>query len=322
MGLTLVHVSCASDSSDTPFTPSDPLGDTLIVLPDTQFYTCAFADVFEQQTRWIADVRAQRHISLVLHTGDIVDSDLDPQWRVALESMSELAGEVPYLVTTGNHDLRAGRASLIQSYFPTSLLFSFDFESDTYEGGRIDNTYAIVRLAGREWLVLGLEFGPRNRVVEWADHILSAHPELPAIVFTHAYLFSDGQRYDRAYAPLQPFHPDLYQLTPEQGINDGQDLWTKLVSKHDNVRLVLSGHVIPDGTAHSSVTRASGSVVHQVLANYQLCDACPCAQVEGGGGFLRILTFSADAIRIETYSPYSQEWLRDPDNEFVLSPLL
>jgi 3',5'-cyclic AMP phosphodiesterase CpdA len=321
----LAWLGCGGDSDAAPPAPLEPARDAsaLIVLPDTQFYACAYPDIFEAQTRWIARVRTERHIAMVLHTGDIVDSDIDLQWQVAHQSLSLLSGIVPYLVTTGNHDLTPPqRTSHIGQYIQTASLDAFDLETAAYEPSRVDNSYAVVPIGGREWLVVGLEFGPRDRVVEWASDVLEAHAELPAIVFTHAYLYSDGQRYDRLRMPPQPYHPDGYGQTPDEGINDGEDLWQKLIAPHENVRLVLSGHVIPIGTAHASVQRPSGSVVHQVLANYQLCDACPCAQVEGGGGYLRLLEFSSDAIHVQTYSPHYQRWLMDPENDFVLTPAL
>jgi hypothetical protein len=151
--------------------------------------------------------------------------------------------------------------------------------------------------------------------------VLREHAELPAVLFTHAYLDGDGRRYDRAFSPRQKYHPDDYGMTPDQGVNDGQDIWTKLVEPHENVRLTLSGHAIPDGTAHVTAERRSGTRVHQVLANYQQCDRCPCAQVEGGGGYLRLLRFDRAGTRIQvsTYSPHFDRSLSDAENQFELT---
>lgn len=290
----------------------------LVVLPDTQFYACAYREIFEQQTQWVAAQQAALEIGAVLHTGDIVDSDIAAQWQIAADSFKLLMPDVPFLVTTGNHDLSPGRHTLFPRYFGSAELARFPNGADCFEPGAVDNSYAVVRLADRDWLLIGLEFGPRDQPVAWAAQVLEQHRDLPAILFTHAYLYSDGTRYDRARMPHQPYHPDDYAQTPEQGINDGEDLWQKLVLPHENVRLVLSGHVIPDGLARSTASRPSGSLVHQVLANYQHCDLCPCAEVEGGGGYLRLLQFEPNAIRVSTYSPHYDRWLRDADNEFEL----
>jgi hypothetical protein len=313
--------ACSADGGMPPPSVPPPEGAwTVAVLPDTQYYACGYPEIFERQAQWIAAHRKERGIGLVLHTGDVVDMNLPEQWQVARRSMQHLRGVVPYLIAPGNHDLVSGRASLFPNYFEPGELSAYDWEAGSYEPERLDNSFAVIEIAGRSWLFLGLEFGPRDAVVQWAAEVLTAHSDLPAVLFTHAYLYSDGLRYDRTREPSQAYHPDAYLFTPEQGINDGEDLWRKLVVPHANVRLVLSGHVIPIGTVRASPLRPSGSRVHEVLANYQTCGVCPCAEVMGGGGYLRLLEFEPEAtrIRVSTYSPYLDAWLRDDENEFVL----
>jgi hypothetical protein len=292
---------------------------TLVVLPDTQFYACAYPIIFQEQVDYILANIASKRIAAVVHTGDIVDQDVPQQWQVAADNLLRLNGEVPYLLTAGNHDLSAGRASLIGSYFGDAVAAQSGVV--TRDAGRPDNSFTVVELAGRAWLVLGLEFGPRDAVLQWASEVLDAHADLPVIVFTHAYLYSDGRRYDRAIQPLQPYHPDGYGFTPEQGIADGEDLWRELIEPHENVQLVMCGHVIPDGTARATATRPSGTHVHQLLANYQLCDTCPCVASEGGGGYLRLLRFEdgGRVVHVSTYSPHRDASLTDAENEFDLT---
>src|SRR5512147_1592342 len=52
---------------------------SFVVLPDTQFYSSAWPDIFRAQTQWVVDNRAAENIAFVLHTGDIVDYDLAEQ---------------------------------------------------------------------------------------------------------------------------------------------------------------------------------------------------------------------------------------------------
>jgi hypothetical protein len=293
------------------------LDSTVVVLPDTQFYACAYPEIFDAQVSWIADNASTQRIALVLHTGDLVDHDVPAQWDV-IADLHRLDGKVPYMLTPGNHDLDARRASLLANYFaPASFAPAVRFR----ESSRPDNSYAVVHLAGRDWLFVALEFAPRDAVVQWAKEVIASHSDLPTVLFTHAYLYADNQRYDRAVLPQQRYHPDSYAYTPEQGINDGEDLWRKLVLPNENVRLVLSGHVIPDGTARAVTMRPSGSRVHEVLANYQTCDLCPCTKAEGGGGYLRILAFDAneDRVHVSTYSPHTGKWLTDSENTFDLT---
>lgn len=294
---------------------------TLVVLPDTQFYSCYYEDVFLSQTGWIRDHRADQNIRMTIHTGDIVDGDEAMQWQNAAAAMHQLDGLVPYLVAPGNHDLWPDRHTMMNApvYFPLAAFQRWPWFAAAYDAKRSDNMAAVVDLDGRPWIIVGLEWSPRNKVVEWAAQVLEQHADKPAILFTHAYLYADGTRYDH-FRGSQPFTPYGYGYTPDEGINDGEDLWRKLVSTHSNVRLVFSGHVIPDVPARLTSVRPDGTRVHQILANYQRCAACPCAEVKGGGGFLRLVRFDRPGKRVivQTYSPYLGTSKLDEANAFEL----
>ena len=96
--------------------------------------------------------------------------------------------------------------------------------------------------------------------------------------------------------------------------NDGEDIWEKLVRKHKNIFLVLSGHVCGDGTGTLTSQGDHGNIVHQLLADYQ--DATP----NGGNGWLRILRFSPrnDKIHVRTYSPWLNAMSQAADQCFDL----
>lgn len=295
--------------------------DAFVVLPDTQFYACGYPNIFASQVHWLEQQRTDERIALALHTGDIVDQNVAGQWQVAADALHELDGHVPYLLVPGNHDIYVDRSTLLESYFALSDLASAGgVEICARNAGSLSNGYAIARLRGEPWLFVGLEFAPRDATLDWANEVIAEHRDMPVVLFTHAYLYSDDTRYDRAIMPLQPYHPDSYGVTPSEGINDGQDIWERVVEPNENVRLVLSGHVIPDGTARASSRRRSGSVVHEVLTNYQHCDACPCSDFNGGDGYLRIFRLRADGgFAVTSYSPYEDAFLTDPENEFELS---
>jgi hypothetical protein len=307
---------------------------SIVVLPDTQYYSAGYTQIFEAQTKWIVANRAALNIAFVLHEGDIVDSDVGAQWQNASRSLHHLDGQVPYFVTVGNHDIgsnctnRNCRSSLINDFFPVSGFSGTSWFGGTFEPDHIENSYGIVPVDGGPWLVLSLEFGPRDQVLEWAGAVLDAHPDLPALVVTHAYLYNDGSRYDHFARPDQLWSPHGYDLDwLPGGVNDGEEMWQALVSKHDNLKLVLSGHALPvdpnrnpDSAARLTSMRASGSHCHQVLANYQTCSGFPCPETMGGDGFLRIIRFdpATHGMTVRTYSPYLDRWKTDPPNEFVL----
>jgi len=308
-------------------TPPGPF--TIVVLPDTQFYAQAFPEIFKAQTDWILAHREDQRIAFVLHEGDIVNFDFDEQWAVAAQSLHALDGKVPYVLAAGNHDLswKGGRlsrdADLLNHYFPASSLATLPWPTGTFEPGRMESHYQVLEAFGARWLVLALEHGPRDAVVEWADEVLSRHADLPAIVVTHAYLSDIFGRYNRTNK--QPFWP-CHDRMDLGGCNDGEDLWQKLLSRHDNVVFVFSGHVLHPGAGRLTSDHPSGRHTHQMLANYQTCADLPCTNpatgkaTRGGDGFLRLVRIDpvARTATVETYSPYLNEKKTDDAHAFVL----
>jgi hypothetical protein len=303
--------------------PNRVASPAVIVLPDTQYYASRFLSVFAAQTRWVVEQQSARNIAAVVHVGDIVDSANDEsQWQVASTSMRVLDGHVPYVVVPGNHDTDGNRLGLIDHYFAPNTL---PWVSGTMVAGKIENSYALLSIGSKRWLILGLEFGPRDAVLAWADGILKSHASLPAIIVTHAYLYEDGTRYGMTVpgrADPQPnrqrFSPQAFGYTRKEGINDGEQIWDRLIVPNPNVRLVLCGH--DNGVARLSTFRPDGSLVHQVLSDYQwLHQGTP--DYAGGSGYLRILEFDyvKHEIRVQTYSPYLNRYMTDEANQFSLS---
>ena len=331
----------APDAGVTPDAGAIDEDYAFVVLPDTQYYASSWPDIFTAQTQWIAGSRQALNIAFVLHTGDIVDADAPVQWMAASQSLGVLDGVVPYVLTAGNHDYLdfADRMGMINSYFPPSRFSGNSWFGGTFEPGHIENSFSLVPVGAAPgagpWLILALEFGPRDEVLTWAGSILARFPDTPAIIITHAYLYRDGTRYDRAGAAEQQYNPHAYVMIGQasSSINDGAEMWRKLIEPHANVKLVFSGHDVdvagglPPGTASLlTSTRADGTTVHQVLANYQSCVTSPCdtnasgAAVHGGNGFLRIVRVSpaARTLTVSTYSPFVDQHLADPSNQFTL----
>jgi hypothetical protein len=297
---------------------------TVVALPDTQYYAAKYPAVFNAQVTWITAEREARNIAFVVHEGDLVDAENATQWSVASDSMDVLADAgVPYVLSMGNHDYSVGpsgwptgRSTMIDQYFPVSRFSSQWWFFGTFDPAHIENNYAVFTVPGTHtrWLVVSLEFGPRDEVLVWANGVLAQHADLPAIVVTHAYLYEDGTRYDHQRRPAQKWNPHAYPIDVGPGsVNDGEEIWQKLVSANSNVRFVLCGHVLGKGTGRSTSTRADGTVVHEILANYQMLKS-------GGDGFLRIMTFDPQArfVHVSTFSPYIGEWKTDTENDFFL----
>jgi hypothetical protein len=288
---------------------------TLVLLPDSQMYSEVFPEIYEAQTRWIVAQRERRNIAFVLHAGDIVNSDERDQWHAARRSMRILDGQVPYALVPGNHDYPGhrilARRTRLSKYFPVERARAQPGFGGVFEEGRLENSYHLFNAGGRDWIVLALEVFPRDEVVAWAAALLERHSGRSAILLTHIYLGQDDRRIDRRGRHGPEPHPE--HAFPE-GVNDGEDLWRKLVSPHSNVVFVFCGHVTGAGTGLLTSSGERGQVVHQVLANYQM-------RPSGGEGYLRLLEFLPDGetVHMKTYSPWLDEHLTWPEHQYGLS---
>lgn len=291
---------------------------SIIVLPDTQKYTQYYPDHFYAQTHWIREQKEAQDIRLVLHLGDIVQHDIESEWRIAKDALSTLDGLVPYALVPGNHDYQETRGSLtrntqLNTHFKAEDIHQWAGESGLFEEGKIDNNYQLFSTGSLNWIVINLEWAPRDVVLDWANQVTASFPDRLAIVVTHAYLYCDGTRYDHKHRPKQHWGPHRYRTSyRKSNINDGEQIWQKFIRKHGNIVMTLSGHVLAKGVAHLESRGDFGNTVHQVLANYQM-------KQEGGMGFLRILEIDERTmmVRTRTYSPSYDRYLTDANNDFA-----
>jgi hypothetical protein len=310
-------VRIAPKPEPRPFVPGSW---TLAVLPDTQYYSRSHPDVFEAQTRWIAEQVTELNIRYVLHLGDLTHNNTPEQWEVARRAMARLDGVVPYAVVGGNHDYgpdgnSANRDSLFSDYFPVSRYEAWPTFGGVMEPGRIDNSYHLFEAGGQKWIMLALEWAPRDAVVDWADRVLTRHADRLALLLTHAYMYADDTRYhwERYGRARQPASPRSYSVAGmPAGANDGEDLWAKLVSRHPGMRMVINGHTPGDGVARLASIGRHGNVVQQMLVNYQRMPP------KAGNGYLRLYEFWPDGktVQARSYSPVLDRWSTDVQNQF------
>src|SRR5690242_17365771 len=79
---------------------------TVVLLPDTQFYSEKYPETFVAQTMWIRERAQPDNIKFVVCLGDIVqNAHVEDEWVKAHEAARILDGVVPYSSVPGNHDL-------------------------------------------------------------------------------------------------------------------------------------------------------------------------------------------------------------------------
>lgn len=293
-----------------------PRNFTIIVLPDTQYYSEQYPDIYEDQVRWILDEAEARNIVFVVHEGDIVEHyDREAEWQVADRLMGRLDGIVPYAVLPGNHDMSAERDTAIYNrYFPAGRFADQRWYGGNYPEGSNDNSFQLFQAGGYDFgliqvrqlglVVVNLEFCPTGGVVEWASSVFERYPDRLGILVTHAYLGYDGVRH-------------IHQ--PSGGCTDPdrntQYLFEQLIYPNPNLFMVLSGHEYqPErayGEAYVVDSNVAGRPVHQMLADFQ-------RRPNGGDGWLRIIGFNQGLgqVIVRTYSPTVKGYERDDDSEF------
>ena len=310
-------VSTAADFNE-PALPFVPGSWTLVILPDTQTYCSQFPGLFDLQTQWIIDNKEKYNITFVLQTGDITDYNTNLEWQRADRALGRLDSVVPYAIVTGNHDygskdnMAKDRTTRINDYFPPSRFESRPTFGGVETNGRIENNYHLFEASGRKWLIIGLEWGPRDETLQWANQILRKFPQRHAIIITHAYLYSDSTLYDwREKGKEQKWNPHSYGT--KGGVNDGRQIWDKLVRGNANVFMVINGHVLNDGLGFLTSTADNGNQVYQMLVNFQM-------RPLGGESWLRLLEFLPDGetIQVKTYCPLYEKYETGPESQFII----
>ncbi|MEW6203158.1 MAG: glycoside hydrolase family 3 C-terminal domain-containing protein [bacterium] len=292
---------------------------SIVILPDTQVYSEKYPEIFAAQTQWIVEHKDEMNIAFVLHEGDIVNNNTAAEWENARDAMMLLDGVVPYALAVGNHDMGtrgvadSRDTTLFNTYFPLSRYSALPTFGGVFEEDKMDNCYHLFIAGGADWLILALEFGPRDQVLEWANNVMALHRDRRAIILTHAYLYNDntlhGSKTDHHWTPSS------YGITNlPGGANNGVGIWNKLVSQHKNINFVFSGHVLNSGVGRLVSIGNNGNKIYQMLANYQMIK-------NGGNGYLRIVEFDPanSEVRVKTYSPLLNQYFK---RDKILSPHL
>lgn len=295
---------------------------SLVVLPDTQYYSQNYPDIFRQQTQWIVDHAEALNIRFVAHVGDLTNGNTHTEYQVAAEALGTLydAG-IPFAVASGNHDLSGTattRSSHLTEYIPPAM-YDHSEEVGFFRNGETDNSWHLISSGSHRYLLLALEFGPRDDVVEWAKEVIRQHQGAMTILVTHAYLYYDDSRFDwAAKGKAQNWNPHSYPVANlPGGVNDGQELWDALLRDNPDAGMVLSGHTLGDGIGYSIAEGLNGNRVHQMLANYQ--KGTSSGFPYGGAGMVRIIQFTTPRTAwVATYSDYYQALLDDGANDFYI----
>jgi predicted phosphodiesterase len=271
---------------------------TLVVLPDTEGYAGRRPQIFFDMMKWVANQQKVRNVIGLLHVGDITNDNREHEWKNARKAFDFIEGKIPYVLAAGNHDYdhTPGRLTHMNEYFKAADLAKWPTFGDVYEKGKLENHYQFLTIHKQPWIVISLEMGPRDAVIDWANEVLAKHKDRRAIILTHGYLYYNSTRYNHLRGGQRATPYGFYG----EGA-DGEMLWQRLVRKHPKVMMVVCGHLSSAYVGYRKDEGAYGNVVHQMLVDYE--------KMRGGHGFLRLLEFLPDGktVQVRTYSPVTKK---------------
>jgi 3',5'-cyclic AMP phosphodiesterase CpdA len=303
---------------------------TIAVLPDTQDYTDARLgngppQTFYNMTQWLVDNEESHNIVFVGHVGDVTQDNLASHWEVANRALSTLDGNIPYSLLPGNHDQALGGTAADHSTEFLDLLFSPDRQAasnpDTF-GGVYDreldrganNYHTFTAPDGTDWLVLSLEFGPRDDIVRWAGDVIGAHLDHQVILLSHS-LTNWAVRHDPAGGPLydEGAGYDYGMGRDPEGANDGETVYRELLARFPNVAMTFSGHIFGDGAETNVSYSQHGNRIVESLVNYQngvareiTGNGDAALGGRGGNGAIRLVTVDPDNDRVTTETYFTE----------------
>ncbi len=279
---------------------------SFVVVGDTQ--VLCYKDATEgtsymsQIYDWIVANKEEKKIEYVFGLGDITDQDWlatgKEEWRIAKENIYKLNGVVPYSMVRGNHD---SETFFIQAFSVPEYKSQFEQFYKLYP----TNTYRTITICEDDYLMITLDHGPKDDELEWASKIIEQYPNHRVVITTHWYLGPDGQ----------PGDVNDYGNAKPEIKNHGTEIWNKLIKKHSNVFMIMSGHYSSDNIVVKQRANPAGNKVTQVLIDPQGYDANTTP-----AGMIGIFYFSEDgkAIDVEYFSPIKNQFFRE-ENQFRIA---
>ncbi len=281
-------------------------------LPDTQYMTQNYPESLKIMIDYLVEKGKTRNIQYIIGLGDITNSNAQREWSTIIRQTNRLNGYIPYSLVPGNHDvLLNSRQELFNKTYANKTGYYYQHVAANggfFKDDSVRNTYLTFSVGEVDYLIINLDFGATDDILTWAGGVLEAHPNHRAILVTHGYLNADGTTLD----PNDYATPDEY----DSSLNSGEAIWEKLVSKHENVAMIVSGHMHHDSIVVTPREGAAGNTVYQILMDPQ----STCNKL-GGMGALGLMYFTADGnhAKVEYYSTVFEKYFAESNKLIKLT---
>lgn len=290
---------------------------TIVQIGDTQSYTTISEDItiqpdptkFISMYEGLSDNIERFNIVQLLHAGDITQNATPIEFDYAEQAHAFLEGKIPYTVVPGNHDYYSpstGMGAEFRDLTEFNDAFSYDemvaqyafdnekFKSEfggAFEEGRTENMYSFLTVGNVEYMIFGLETGPRDEVLKWVSDVLTTYPKKRAIITTHVYMTGTGEVMDpTSSAAAQNYAQEFADA------NDGPEIWDKLLKNHGNIAMITCGHSQNTKLYYNEPTSDCGYKVVELIADHSaMVTGFPSKE-----GLLTLMSFTEDG-KMHTY---------------------
>lgn len=276
---------------------------SMAVVPDTQSVNWYGT---EAEFDAIYDYVVAQDADFCAGLGDITEMGTqDREYELAKKNFDKLTkAGIPYSIIRGNHD----DAGKMNTYFPYK---DYKAQLGGSYNGSITNTWQVFELGGVNYMILCLDYFPSEDVLNWAKTVVDEHPNHNVILTTHSFLHVDGTvvKSDSVDAFLKGTDTNY----PDNG------LWDILVSKCENIKMVLCGHLSTPSIIHSTLEREGMSSVEAMLIDPDSMD-----KKIGSTGMVAMLYFGEALngkaeIGVQYYSTVRKEYYASYTSQFTTS---
>jgi len=293
---------------------------SIIWVPDTQAIPVRLPTHAQVIFQWLKRRQANLKIAAVLSHGDMVGTGTtEAEWTNIGDGYTHLdTAGIPYLPCLGNHDYDDAGARTTTHFdaeFPVSRLTARSgWSGGFYDAGSAANSYMLLTAGGVDYLLISVEYGPRQAVVDWVNTLCTTYSTRDVIIATHSFLEHDDTRTTTG---------DMYNPHTAMGAHpachDGEEFWQECVKLQSNIVWVGSGHTFSgqDFVGYLASAGDNANTVHQHMVSH-LIDYTGDS-LGDNRYFFRIWEKTGNTIQCYTYSPIAGYGLVDAANEFAVT---
>lgn len=283
------------------------------VIGDIQTLNRYYPDKLNAMYDWIAGNAESKKMAYCVGLGDVTDQNTDAEYSRVVLAYNKLVGKVPFSIIRGNHDSeyytngKSADTSVKFDSYITPALYGSQIDG-AYEADSMKNTYKIITVGNTKYLFMNLDFHLSDGALEWAGDIISDNKDCRVIVSTHIYNSPNG---------IQSTSTSYFVQ------NTGVQLWDKLLSKHENIVMVLNGHDPSDDIYYGYRRGDNGNSVLEMVIDPQRTDHAYDSDYptgENGAGLVAMLYFSRDGRRVDVryYSTDKDKYFK-ANNQFTVN---